>query len=134
MRYPDTSAWMLTEAVELLQCADRLHRQFFQISQSGELPIWEPPVDMYVNERELGLLIALPGVAPEKFEVTLEQQAIVVRGERSFGASLGPGAVLRMEIPYGRFERRILLPFGSFQLAELLLENGCLKITLDRLK
>lgn len=134
MRHPDPSAWMLAEAVELLQTADRLNRQFFQIGQPSESPCWEPPVDMYVNDREVGLLIALPGVAPERFEVTLEQQAIVVRGERSFGASLGPGAILRLEIPYGRFERRIRLPYGSFQLTEILLENGCLKLTLERLK
>lgn len=134
MRYPDPSAWMLAEAVDLLQTADRLNRQFFQIGQPSESPHWEPPVDMYVNERELGILIALPGVAPERFEVALEQQAIVVRGERSFGASLGPGAILRMEIPYGRFERRIRLPLGSFRLVDILLENGCLKLTLERLK
>ncbi len=125
---------MLAEAVEFLQSADRMQRQFFWLGQPGESPNWEPPVDMYVNDRELGLLIALPGVTPERFEVVLEQQAIVVRGERSFGASLGAGAVLRMEIPYGRFERRIRLPFGSFQLSDMLLENGCLKLTLDRLK
>lgn len=134
MRHLDPSAWMLAEAVELLQTADRLQRQFFQIGPPSAAPCWEPPVDMYVNDREIGLLIALPGVAPERFEVSLEQQAIVVRGERSFGANLGTGAILRMEIPYGRFERRILLPFGIFQLNEMLLENGCLKITLDRLK
>lgn len=134
MRHSDPSAWMLAEAVELIQTADRLQRQFFRIGQPSESPNWEPPVDMYVNDRELGLLIALPGVAPERFEVTLEQQAIVVRGERSFGASIGPGAILQMEIPYGRFERRILLPFGGFRLNEMLLENGCLKLTLERLK
>lgn len=134
MRRPDPRAWMLTEAIEQIQTADRLQRLFFQLSQPGESPCWEPPVDMYVNDLELGLLIALPGVAAGRFEVELEQQAIVVRGERSFGASVGPGAILRLEIPYGRFERRILLPFGSFQLTEMLLENGCLKLTLERLK
>ncbi len=134
MRHPDPRAWMLAEAVELLQSADRLQRQFFRIGAPAESPNWEPPVDMYVNDRELGLLIALPGVTPERFDVTLEPQAIVVRGERSFGASLGPGAILRMEIPYGRFERRIRLPYGGFRLVEILLENGCLKLTLDRLK
>ena len=51
MRHPDPSAWMLAEAVELLQTADRLQRQFFQIGQPGESPNWEPPVDMYVNGR-----------------------------------------------------------------------------------
>jgi HSP20 family molecular chaperone IbpA len=125
---------MMAEAVALLQSADRLQRQFFWIGEAGDGPNWEPPVDMYVNDRELGLLIALPGVTPERFEVVLEQQAIVVRGERSFGARLGPGAVLRMEIPYGRFERRIRLPFGRFRLDDMLLENGCLKLTLERLK
>lgn len=124
---------MLAEAVELLQSADRLQRQFFRIGPSSEAPHWEPPVDMYVNDHAVGLLIALPGVTPERFEVIMDQQAIVVRGERTFGANIGPGAILRMEIPYGHFERRIRLPYGRFQLADMLLENGCLQITLERL-
>ncbi len=125
---------MLAEAIDLLQSADRLQRQFFQIGPSHECPTWEPPVDMVVNDRELGLLIALPGVTADRLEIELEEQAIVVLGERSFGAHVGQGAILRMEIPYGRFQRRILLPFGSFRLTDMLLENGCLKITLERLK
>lgn len=134
MRHHDLRAWMLAEAVELLDSADRLQRQFIQIGQTGESAYWEPPVDMYENDRELGLLIALPGVAPERFEVTLEQQAVVVRGERSFGSNLGPGTILRLEIPYGRFERRISLPDGNYQLVDVQLENGCLRLTLERLK
>ena len=133
MRHPDTRAWMLAEAMELLQSADRLQRQFFQIGRSGQSPCWEPPVDVYENAGNLGLLIALPGVAPEGFEVVLEPRSIVVRGERSLGAPLGTGTILRLEIPYGRFERRIRLPDGGFRLAEMLLENGCLKLTLERL-
>lgn len=132
MQRHDPRAWMLAEAVELLQTADRLQRQFFQIGQTGQSPSWEPPVDMYGNDRELGLLIALPGVEPERFEVTLAQQAIVVRGERSFGASLGPGAIFRLEIPYGRFERRIDLPYDDYRLVDMLLKNGCLRLTLER--
>lgn len=133
MRPHDPRAWMLAEAVELLQSADRLHRQFFRIGQSSESPCWEPPVDMYQNDRELRLLIALPGVAPERFEVTLEQQAIVVRGERPHGASLSPGAIVRLEIPYGRFERRIGLPYGDYRLVDMQLEHGCLRLHLEQL-
>ena len=125
---------MLTDAIDHIEKADRLQRQFFILGALGQAPVWEPPIDMYVNDRELGLLIALPGVAPDHFEVTLEEQSILVSGERAFGARLGPGSILRMEIPYGRFARRILLPFGTFQLNEICLENGCLKLTLDRLK
>ena len=134
MRHLDSRTWMLAEAVELLQSADRLQRQFFQIGRPSHAPHWEPPVDIYENDRELGLLIALPGVAAERLEVLFEKNTLIVRGERSFGASLGPGAILQMEIPYGRFERSIRLPFGGFRLADMLLENGCLKLTLERLK
>lgn len=130
MRHLDPRAWMLTEAIELLHNADRLQRQFFQLGYSGQAPCWEPPVDMYQSGRELGLLIALPGVAPEQLEVTLEAQAIVVRGARAFCAGLGPGAIIRLEIPYGRFERRVGLPDGDYRLVDSRFEHGCLRLQL----
>lgn len=133
MRYRNARAWMMAEAVEQLHRADRLQRQFFQIGRSGQSPCWEPPVDVYQHGHQLVLLIALPGVASERFEVVLESDAVVVQGERTFGTDLGSGSILRMEIPYGRFERRIYLPEGSYRLSEMLLENGCLKLTLERL-
>jgi HSP20 family protein len=137
LKYPDPNDyagdWMLAEAVELLEYADRLRRQFFWIGQPGEIPSWEPPIDMYLNDGELCVLIALPGVAPERFEVNLEHQTILVRGQRSFDANTGSGAILRMEIPYGRFERRIPLPVGDFRLREVVLKDGCVRLLLERL-
>lgn len=124
---------MLAEAVDLLDQAERLQRQFFRIGQALDGPSWEPPVDMVANGRQLELLIALPGVASDRFQVSIERQSIIVRGERSFGAGLGPGAVVRLEIPYGRFERRIVLPAGTYQLLQMQLENGCLRIHLEQL-
>jgi hypothetical protein len=47
---------MLTQATELRQGANRLHRQFFQLGRSGDVPHWEPPVDMYGDEQLLCLL------------------------------------------------------------------------------
>lgn len=132
MRHRDPRAWMLSEAVELLDSADRLQRQLFQIGHAGEAPCWEPPVDMYENEHALDLLIALPGVAPERLAVSLESQSIVVRGVRSFGASLDSWAILRLEIPYGRFERRIGLPDAGYRIADMQFENGCLRLHLEQ--
>ena len=123
---------MLTQAVELLQGANRLHRQFFQLGRAGDLPRWEPPVDMYGNEQMLCLLIALPGVTPERLDVRLEQQLLVVYGERSLAADFGNGTILQLEIPYGRFERRVLLPHADYGVADMLLQNGCLRLTLER--
>lgn len=133
MRQPDAHAWMLTQAIELLQGASRLHRQFFQLGRAGDLPRWEPPVDMFGNEHVLCLLIALPGVTPERLDVRLEQQVLVVYGERSLAANFGAGTIFQLEIPYGRFERRVFLPHADYRVADMLLQNGCLRLTLERL-
>lgn len=132
MRHHDPRAWMLAQAVELLHSADRLQRQLFHIGHLDDAPCWQPPVDMVANEHELGLLIALPGVAPEHLSVSLESQCLVVRGERLFGANLGTGAIVRLEIPYGRFERRIGLPAASYRLADMQFEHGCLRLHLEQ--
>lgn len=133
MRTLDTRAWMLAEAVDLLDEAERLQRQFFRIAPARGKPCWEPPVDVINNGNRLTLLVALPGVPADQFEVRVEGGAIVVRGERSIGASVGSGAIMRLEIPYGRFERRIVLPRASYRLADMQLENGCLRINLEPL-
>jgi HSP20 family molecular chaperone IbpA len=41
--------------------------------------------------------------------------------------------VHRLEIPYGRFERRIPLPSGRYELVEQSYANGCLTLRLVRL-
>jgi HSP20 family molecular chaperone IbpA len=125
---------MLTQAIEWLQGAGRLHRQFFQLGRrSGDFPRWEPPVDMFGNDQVLCMLIALPGVTPERLDVYMDHQTVVVSGERSLGSAFGADVILQLEIPYGHFERRVQLPHADFRLADMLLQNGCLRITLERL-
>lgn len=133
MRNLDTRAWMLAEAVDLLESAERMQRQFFRIGAARGGPSWEPPVDMIDNGRRMTLLVALPGVPADRFAVQVERRTIVVRGERSIADAVGPGAIVRLEIPYGRFERRIELPAGAFELLDMQLENGCLRINLERM-
>lgn len=134
MRSLDPRVWMLTEAVELFEAADRLQRQFFRLGRIAETPCWEPPVDMYGDENGLCLLVALPGVAPGNFDVFLEHSSMLVRGQRALGADTGAGSgsILRLEIPYGRFERRISLPYGSYRILDMQLEHGCLRLALGR--
>jgi len=125
---------MWEEALELLQSAERLQRHFFQVGVQQGAPCWEPPIDLYENDGEVGLVVALPGVAPEEIEVAIESGTIVVRGERRFPADYERATIRRLEIPYGRFERRVALSPGRFRLHEQRLENGCLTLRLRRLK
>ena len=134
MKYRESRSWMWDEALELLQSAERLQRRFFQIGFQAGTPCWEPPIDLYENEDEVGLIVALPGVAAQEIEVAIESGGILVRGERRFPADYERAAIHRLEIPYGRFERRVALPAGRFNLHEQRLENGCLTLKLRRLK
>jgi len=123
---------MWAEALELLQDAERLQRQFFRIGVQQGAPCWEPPVDLYENGDTLRLLVALPGVKPHQVEVVLAPGQIVVRGERPLPAHSRGAAIHRLEIPYGRFERRIALPAGAFEPIDQRLEQGCLILELRR--
>ena len=124
---------MWAEALELLQDAERLQRQFFQVGVLQGAPCWEPPVDLYENGEELRLLVALPGVTPQQLQVVLTPTQIIVRGERSLPTNSRRAAIHRLEIPYGRFERRIALPAGEFELIDQRLEHGCLVLQLRRI-
>jgi HSP20 family molecular chaperone IbpA len=124
---------MWAEALELLQNAERLQHQFFQIGELRGAPCWEPPVDLYETGRDLKLLVALPGVAPQQVQVVLAPGGlIIVRGERPLPADSRRASIHRLEIPYGRFERRIALPAGEFELIDQRLEHGCLVLELRR--
>ena len=124
---------MWAEALELLQDAERLQRQFFQVGALQGAPCWEPPVDLYESGDELRLLVALPGVTPEQIELVLAPSLIIVRGERSLPTNSRRASIHRLEIPYGRFERRVALPPGAFELIDRRLEHGCLVLELRRL-
>jgi len=124
---------MWAEALELLQDAERLQRQFFQVGALQGAPCWEPPVDLYESGDELSLLVALPGVTPEQIELVLAPSLIIVRGERSLPTNSRRASIHRLEIPYGHFERRVALPPGAFELIDRRLEHGCLVLELRRL-
>jgi HSP20 family molecular chaperone IbpA len=124
---------MWAEALALLQDAERLQRQFFQVGALRGVPSWEPPVDLYENGDELRLLVALPGVTPEQLEVVLAPGLIIVRGERALPTNSRHAAIHRLEIPYGQFERRVALPAGEFEFVDRRLEYGCLVVELRRL-
>ena len=77
---------------------------------------------------ELWILVALPGVGAEQLEVVVEQRH-PDRQRRAADAGRGRGTVIhRLEIPYGRFERRIELPPGRYDAVRRELTDGCLTL------
>jgi HSP20 family protein len=134
MKVRDPTVWMWGEALELLERADRMHRQFFQLGeQRHACPTWEPPIDLFETEQQLVIVVALPGVGPDQLVISLDGAALVVRGQCSL-PDLGHSAFIhRIELPYGRFERRIELPSSGLKLGQRELRDGCLFMFLDKL-
>jgi HSP20 family molecular chaperone IbpA len=127
MRDPKNHMW--AEACGLIKQAEQLHRQFFEPSREGaRIARWEPPVDVFETERQLWIIAALPGVTPEEMRVEFQGETLVIAGTRPLPCKGRNANILRLEIPYGRFERRITLS-ARLRLAERELSNGCLVLT-----
>lgn len=134
MRSRDPKVWMWAEACELLEQAERLQRQFFVPARSqAREPTWEPPVDVLETEQELSIVAALPGVAPDQLKVLIDGGTLIVTGLRPMPGQSRTTMIRRLEIPYGRFERRIALPAGRFEIGRRDLTDGCLTLTLRKL-
>ena len=127
----DPGAWMWAEALALLDRAERMHRSFFQPGTSGGQPVWEPPADIFETEREIRIVLALPGVSAEHIRLIADHGGLVVSGERPLPRVCQTARVHRLEIPHGRFERRIALN-GRVELSAHELADGCLFITLAK--
>lgn len=109
----DLESLMWSEALAMLARAERLQRRFFEPGRAGgSRPAWEPPVDVYETDEAVWIVAALPGVPPERIQVDVEPGAVVIRGERRLPADARSALIRRLEIPYGRFERRIEIGAG----------------------
>lgn len=133
----DIAARMWAEACEALARAERLHRQAFRPARpaaSAALPVWEPPADVLETEREVIILVALPGVDPAQVEAFIENGALRVAAIRLLPAELQGAAIHRMELPQGRFERRLPLPPGRYAApVRHSMVQGCLLVRLEKL-
>jgi HSP20 family protein len=129
----DPRSWMWAEACELLDQAERLHRQFFRFGGNVEAqPRWEPPVDVVASASDLCVAVALPGVAPDRISVHVDANGLLITADRPSPVDRRTTAIHRLEIPYGRFERRVPLPPGRYELLEQSCQDGCLTLRLAR--
>ena len=129
----DPVNWMLSEAIDSLARAERLRQQFFSLqpTASSREPSWEPPIDVLETEREVLILVALPGVDPDQVEAVIEDGILIVSGRRVLPAELQNARIHRLELPQGRFERRIVLPAGRYDVSRFAI-NGCVGLRLSK--
>jgi HSP20 family protein len=132
MSAADARRWMWAEACAMIERAEQLHRQFFEPNLAVSSVCWEPPIDVFEDERELSIIAALPGVETQDLQISIEAGTLIVAGLRRLPAVAADAVVHRLEIPHGRFERHVRLPAGTWTLERSTLVNGCMRVTLMR--
>jgi HSP20 family molecular chaperone IbpA len=128
-------------ANDLLQQAERIHRNFLQVAAGagyrashGRTPSWEPPVNVVETDQSLWVISALPGIAAEQMDVRLEGHELVITGNRPLPECCEDGELKIWEIPLGRFERRLRIAGGEkhISVGKTALHDGLLIIELRK--
>jgi HSP20 family protein len=123
-------SWMWAEACARLDEAERRHRHFYDLLAAPSSPVWEPPVNIVAQGRDVEITLALPGARAEEVIAKITPSGLVVETTVPPPGIRSGSELIRMEIPYGRMRRRIDLPPGSYVLLELRLERGYLFLRL----
>jgi HSP20 family molecular chaperone IbpA len=129
----DPRNWMWGEALEALSRVERLRREIFHLpSAASSFASWEPPVDVLEAEDRVEIIVALPGVSEDAIRLSIEGGQLVIQGQRSLAPDLYRARIHRLELPQGRFERRVPLPAGRYNEIRHRTQDGCHIITLGK--
>ncbi len=134
----DPHDWMWAEAVAMLARAEQAQGRTDRgidgaaSRRSARAAAWTPAVDVIETEAAVMILVSLPGVSPEVVEASLEGDSVVVSGRRTLPPELQTAVIHRLELPMGRFERRIPIPPGRYDGVRRTTRDGCLLISLHK--
>jgi len=102
---------------DLITLQDRMNRLFDE-SMRGIRPgeealnsaLWSPAVDIYETESEVILKAELPEINQKDIDIQVENNTLVLRGERRFEKEAKRENFHRIERAYGAFARSFTLP------------------------
>jgi HSP20 family protein len=100
---------------DLMAMQDRMTRLFDETLSriwKEELPrgVWSPPVDILERENEVILKADLPEMNQSDIDIKVEENTLIIRGERKFIKETPAGNYLQIERPYGTFQRTFAMP------------------------
>jgi HSP20 family protein len=115
---------------------NRLFDDLAQLAGIGErerLPggMFVPQIDVQQRDDRIVVHVDLPGTSPDDVQLRIEDNALIVEGERRVERELEEGGIVRTERVYGRFQRAVPLPEGADpESAEARFANGVLEVSI----
>ena len=115
---------------------NRIFRESYSPEVSNEALTtanFAPPVDVYEDEHNITLKIEVPGIDEKDIDVSIENNTLTVRGERTLEKEEKEENFQRVERQYGSFTRSFTLP-NSVDLEQVSADynKGVLKIRLAK--
>lgn len=106
-----------------------------EIDRLFESPLtaWAPALDVHEDKDSFSVRVELPGMKREDIEVTLQDGALVISGERKEEKVREDATVHRQERFYGKFSRALTLPAAvSGDKVKAQYKDGILTVTLPK--
>lgn len=123
---------------ELLNMQEEMNR-LFDLSRSRMLGepleegLWQPPVDLYEDDREVVVKMEVPEVDQEDIQVSIEEGNLIVAGVRQLEREERKQNYHRIERSYGHFRRVFALPATvDHDRVSAACDRGVLKIVLPK--
>ncbi len=125
------------DVVSLREAMDRIFEESWTLpsesiwqGREGARP-WRLPVDVYSTDEEIVIHAAIPGIDPEKVDITIEADTLTIRGE--VPRPLENVDYFLQERPSGPFVRvlNLNLPVEADK-AEATFENGLLTLVIPK--
>ena len=116
---------------------NQLQRELDRAHEAGEGSVataeWAPSVDIKEEDERFVLHADIPGVEPEKINVSMEDGVLTVQGEKNTEAETEKEGYKRVERTYGSFYRRFTLPdTADSDAISAKSKNGVLEIVIPK--
>jgi HSP20 family protein len=124
---------------DLMQMQDRMTRLFDDTlsriwKEEGMTgAAWAPPVDILERKNEMVLKMDLPEVNQSEIDIKVEENTLIIHGERKFIKETSDESCIQIERPYGAFQRSFnLTGMIDQQKIRASYKDGVLRIVLPK--
>ena len=101
--------------------------------EAGKGMIWQPPVDVEEQPDRYVIHVELPGMKLEDIKITLEDNRLLIRGEKTRTEEKQNATYHRLERVYGAFERSFTLTHAvKPDKIEATYRDGVLEVTVPK--